>query len=122
MKSLSKLVNKSKLHRLYSTKALSGKISLVTGSTSGIGLKVAEMLANNGSDVMINGFVKESEGKEIAKALNEKTGAKIHFHGADLSKVDQCKDIVHQTSKSFGRGPDILINNGEKVLVNRSFF
>lgn len=114
MNAFNKVKRYSNFKRFYSSKPFAGKTSLVTGSTSGIGFKVAEMLASNGCNVLINGFVPNEEGEQAAKALREKTGAQVVFHPANLTIPEQCRSLVDQTNKVFGRGPDILVNNGKQ--------
>ncbi len=85
---------------------LTGKTALVTGSTSGIGLGMAKMLAQRGANVMLNGF------GDVDGALAEvrSAGAQVRFHGADMSQPAQIEDMVRACEREFG-AVDILINN-----------
>ncbi len=85
---------------------LTGKTALVTGSTSGIGLGMAKMLAQRGANVMLNGF------GDVDGALAEvrSAGAQVRFHGADMSQPAQIEDMVRACERDFG-AVDILINN-----------
>ena len=83
---------------------LEGKVALVTGSTSGIGLAIARALAAEGARVMINGFGPQQEIKEICAEL----GA-IH-DGADLSRPTAIEAMMKRCADELG-GPDVLINN-----------
>ncbi len=83
---------------------LEGKVALVTGSTSGIGLAIARALAAEGAKVMLNGF---GDAGEIEK-LKSELGA-LH-DGADMSKADEIERMVHRCADELG-GPDILVNN-----------
>ena len=83
---------------------LEGKVALVTGSTSGIGLAIARALASEGARVMLNGFGDPAEIEKIRSEL----GA---FHdGADLSDPAQIENMVRRCTDELG-APDILVNN-----------
>jgi 3-hydroxybutyrate dehydrogenase len=89
---------------------LKGKVALVTGSTSGIGLGVARALAAEGADVMLNGFGDVHEIEKIRSGLAEEFFVKVHYDGADLMKPDQVAAIVKKTQHELG-SLDILVNN-----------
>lgn len=85
---------------------LNGKTSLVTGSTSGIGLGIARVLAKAGAQLILNGFGdSESARVEIAQ-LGKKPG----YHDADLRDVLQIEAMMRYAESQFG-GVDILVNN-----------
>jgi 3-hydroxybutyrate dehydrogenase len=83
---------------------LEGKVALVTGSTSGIGLAIAAALAGNGAKLMINGF---GDGAEIARICGE-LGA-VH-DGADMADPDAIVRMMRRCGEELGP-PDILVNN-----------
>ena len=83
---------------------LQGKVALVTGSTSGIGLAIARALANEGAKLMINGF---GDAEEIARICDE-LGA-VH-DGADMSDPAAIEAMMKRCADEAG-GPDILVNN-----------
>jgi len=83
---------------------LEGKVALVTGSTSGIGLAIAKALAAEGARLMINGF---GDPAEIERECAE-LGA-IH-DGADMSKPHEIEAMMKHCADELG-GPDILVNN-----------
>jgi 3-hydroxybutyrate dehydrogenase len=89
---------------------LKGRIAVVTGSTSGIGLGIARALAAAGCDVMMNGFGDPSEIEQQRSGLEAEFGVKALYNGADLSKGEQCVDLIQATGKRFGK-LDILVNN-----------
>jgi 3-hydroxybutyrate dehydrogenase len=83
---------------------LQGKVALVTGSTSGIGLAIGKALAAQGAKLMINGF---GDAEEIARECSE-LGA-IH-DGADMSDPQDIERMMRRCADELG-GPDILVNN-----------
>lgn len=85
---------------------LTTKTALVTGSTSGIGLGIAIALAEQGANIILNGF----GDPEPARAAIGKTGVRCGYHGADLSKPDEITAMMAYAASEFG-GVDILVNN-----------
>jgi 3-hydroxybutyrate dehydrogenase len=85
---------------------LKGKTALVTGSTSGIGLGIAKALARQGADIVLNGFGDTSGPRAEVEAL----GAKVAYHGADMSRPADIADMMKYAAAEFGR-VDILVNN-----------
>jgi 3-hydroxybutyrate dehydrogenase len=83
---------------------LEGKVALVTGSTSGIGLAIAKALSAEGAKLMINGF---GDAAAIERE-REELGA-IH-DGADMSKPAEIERMMKRCADELG-GPDILVNN-----------
>ncbi len=67
---------------------LEGKVSLVTGSTSGIGLGIARALAAAGSAVVLNGFGKPEDIAEAQARLISEFGVEARYSPADMSKAD----------------------------------
>lgn len=88
---------------------MKGKVALVTGSTSGIGLGIATALAQQGVHIMINGLSDDATVKAIEKDLN-KFGVKMGFTGVDLSRAENCIAAVNDTIAQLG-SCDILVNN-----------
>ena len=88
---------------------LQGKVALVTGSTSGIGLGIARALAADGADVMLNGFGDPAAVARLRAEIAE-TGRNVAYDGADLSQRDQVAGLVQKTIEALGR-LDILVNN-----------
>ena len=86
--------------------ALSGKTALITGSTSGIGLGIADVLARNGADVILNGF---GDWQTAAEQLS-RHGGRVGYHPADLSQAEQIEALFDYARREFGR-VDILVNN-----------
>ncbi len=85
---------------------LKGKTALVTGSTSGIGLGIAQSLGAQGANIVLNGFGDIDGPKSQVQAL----GVKVAYHGADMSKPAEIADMMKFAAAEFGR-VDILVNN-----------
>jgi 3-hydroxybutyrate dehydrogenase len=89
---------------------LKGKTALVTGSTSGIGLGIAEGFAAEGINLVLNGFGDAAEIEKIRAGLASKFGVKVTYDGADMSKPDQIEAMIKKATADHG-GVDILVNN-----------
>jgi len=89
---------------------LKGKCAVVTGSTSGIGLGIAEGFAAEGVNLVINGFGDATEIEGIRAGLESKFGVKVIYDGADMSKPEQIEAMMDNAAHVFG-GVDILVNN-----------
>ena len=85
---------------------LKGKTALVTGSTSGIGLGIAKTLAQQGVNIVLNGFGDHEGPQAEVRAL----GVKVAYHGADMSKPAEIEAMMAFAAKEFGQ-VDILVNN-----------
>jgi 3-hydroxybutyrate dehydrogenase len=89
---------------------LKGKTAVVTGSTSGIGLATARALAQDGANVMLNGFGDKTEIEKIRAGIEKDFGIKARFSPADMTKPAEIADMVRATEKEFG-SLDVLVNN-----------
>lgn len=98
-----------KSESISARKSPTGRVSLVTGSTSGIGLGIARALAAAGSDIVLNGFGKPDM---IAEAQSQIAARNVRvFHSAaDMSNPEAIREMIETTLASFGR-LDILVNN-----------
>jgi 3-hydroxybutyrate dehydrogenase len=90
--------------------SLTGKVALVTGSTSGIGLGIAQALAAAGADIMLNGFGPADQIEKERAGIAAAHGVKVGYNGADMSKPEQIAAMVADTAKTMG-SVDILVNN-----------
>jgi 3-hydroxybutyrate dehydrogenase len=90
--------------------SLSGKVALVTGSTSGIGLGIARTLAGAGANVVLNGFGDKKLIDELVAEFGSKYDVKASYSAADLSKPPEIAAMVAQAAREMG-GVDILVNN-----------
>lgn len=84
--------------------------AIVTGSTSGIGLGIAEAFVAAGFNVMLNGFGDATEIEATRKRLDGKGGVKVRFDGADMSKPEAIEALVRHTEAEFGQ-VDIIVPN-----------
>lgn len=89
---------------------LKGKTSLVTGSTSGIGLGIARRLAAQGSNIVFNGFGDSAEIDAMQAEINRSFGVQTAYHGADMSKSEEIAAMMQFAAECFG-AVDILVNN-----------
>jgi 3-hydroxybutyrate dehydrogenase len=89
---------------------LKGKHALVTGSTSGIGLGIAEALAREGVNLVINGFGEASSIEALRARLSQTYGVKVIYDGADMSRSDDVARMMTAILEDTG-GVDILVNN-----------
>ena len=90
--------------------SLQGKVALVTGSTSGIGLGIAKCLAAAGADIMLNGFGDAAQIEAVRAEVETGHGVKVGYNGADISKAEQVVAMVAATREAMG-SLDILVNN-----------
>ena len=89
---------------------LKGQSAVVTGSTSGIGKALAEALAAEGVNIVLNGFGDPAAIETERKAMAQRHGVEVRYHGADMTKPAEIADMVTFAKHEFGR-LDILINN-----------
>lgn len=89
---------------------LKGKVAIVTGSTSGIGLGIAKVLAKQGASIVLNGFGDAKEIETIRSGIEREHDVRAHYDGADMSKGEAVRGLVEATVKKLGR-VDVLVNN-----------
>ncbi|HUK81717.1 MAG TPA: 3-hydroxybutyrate dehydrogenase [Verrucomicrobiae bacterium] len=89
---------------------LNGKVAIVTGSTSGIGLGLAQSLAAEGADILLNGFGDAAEIDRLRKRLVATHGVRVGYSSADLSRPAAVSGMVEQAITELG-AVDILVNN-----------
>lgn len=93
---------------------LNEKVAIVTGSTSGIGLGTAKLMAKEGAKVVICGRSKD-KGEKIAEEIRNDGGEAIYLY-FDLTKPESLVQIFADTEKHYGK-IDILINNASNVAL-----
>jgi len=92
------------------TMPVSGKIAIVTGSNSGIGLGIATELAKNGADLVLNSFTDRPEDHALAEKLAAEHQVRAIYVKADMSVGEECRALVATAAEKLGR-VDILVNN-----------
>jgi 3-hydroxybutyrate dehydrogenase len=90
--------------------SLRGKGALVTGSTSGIGLAIARVLAAQGADLVLNGFGDAGQIEALREEIASEHRVRTFYSGADISKPDQIASMIKQAREELG-SVDILVNN-----------
>ena len=85
------------------------QVAIVTGSTSGIGLGIAQRLAERGYHIVLNGLGSAAD-IEGAKRLVGASGAEVAYSSADMSKASEVAAMVADAEERFGR-VDLLVNN-----------
>ena len=89
---------------------LKGKVAIVTGSTSGIGLGIARTLAAQGADLILNGFGDAGEIEALRSGLAREHNVRVAYDGADMSDGTAVRGLIAATVQKLGR-LDILVNN-----------
>ncbi|ESO08540.1 hypothetical protein HELRODRAFT_74885 [Helobdella robusta] len=94
-----------------SSPVLRGKVAMVTGSTSGIGLSMAKSLALRGSDLVIHGFGDQATIDQIKLDFERKYNVKCHHFPTDLTKQDEVEKMLQEIAGLHPNGVDVLVNN-----------
>jgi len=89
---------------------MKGKTALVTGSTSGIGLGIAERYASLGANVVLNGLGRFDEIEAMRERLEKKHGVNVRYDAADMTDAAAIEEMISRTVSEFG-AIDILVNN-----------
>jgi 3-hydroxybutyrate dehydrogenase len=87
-----------------------GQTAVITGSTSGIGLAIARALAEQGANVVINGFGAPEAIERERRAIEAEFGVKVRYSAADMTKPMEIAAMIKMADSSFG-SVDILVNN-----------
>jgi 3-hydroxybutyrate dehydrogenase len=97
-------------HGKTAVTSLNDKVSLITGSTSGIGLGIARALAGAGSAVILNGFGKPEDIKAEQESIAKDFGVAVDYSGADMSDPASIAQTIEEMLGKFGH-IDIIVNN-----------
>ena len=89
---------------------LKGKTAIVTGSTSGIGLGIAQALAEQGVNILFNGFGEQAEIDKLVGSIAQQYTIKTAYSSADMSKPRDIHQMIADATRDFG-SVDILVNN-----------
>lgn len=90
---------------------MDGKICVVTGSTQGLGAAIARRLAEAGAAGIVTLGRSAAKGRGVAGAITRDTGVPAHFVRADLGSVEDCRGVIAECLRVFGR-IDVLVNAG----------
>ncbi|MGF1534502.1 MAG: 3-hydroxybutyrate dehydrogenase [Bernardetiaceae bacterium] len=91
------------------------KTAIITGSSSGIGLGLAEQFAKAGYNVVLNGL--EKDGDQIAARVGEEYGTDTFFSSANMLNAEEIRAMVAETESRYGK-VDVLINNAGVQYVS----
>ena len=89
---------------------LKGKTAVITGSTSGIGLGIARVLAGDGANIVINGFGPAADIEKERAGLEKDFKVKAVYSPADMTKPVEIAEMIKTAEKTFG-SVDVLVNN-----------
>ncbi len=96
---------------------LQGKTALVTGSSSGIGLGIAEAFAKSGANVIMNGIEAPDQVGDSVVEVNALGEGKVVYSPANMMKPDEIRDMATMADETFG-GIDVLVNNAGIQFVS----
>lgn len=88
---------------------LDGRIAVVTGGTQGLGAAIAGHFAEAGAAGIVTCGRNTKRGEEVARNIGSKTGVRVHYVQADLASVTDCRNVIAEADKAFGR-VDVLVN------------
>lgn len=97
--------------------SLNNKVALITGSTSGIGLGIAHVLAAEGYHIVLNGFGEASEIENVRREIETKFGVKSIFVGADVTNYDSVAAMIAEAESKLG-SVDVIVNNAGVQFVS----
>ena len=93
---------------------LKGKVAIVTGSTSGIGIGIARLFAAEGAKVVICGR-REAKGQAVVDTIL-KEGGEASYHFMDITAPESIEALIADTAEKYGK-IDVLVNNAANVAL-----
>ena len=90
---------------------MDGKVCVITGSTQGFGAAIARRLAEAGAAGIVTLGRNEAQGRQVADAITRDTGVNVHFVRADLGSVADCRHVIAEAERVFGK-IHVLVNAG----------
>ena len=90
-------------------KGIAGKNAIITGSSRGIGLAVAERLASEGANITLNSNDIDIN-TPLIKEISEKYGVKVQAIKADVTSYEEIEKMINKVKEDWG-SVDILVNN-----------
>ena len=95
---------------------LNGKTALVTGSTSGIGLGIARSLAEQGANIVFNGFGDAQQIEKLYTDIGAEFGVQTAYHNADMSKPAEIEAMMKFAADKFGAVDVLVVDSGGCML------
>ncbi len=105
------------IYGLITMRKFLGKTALVTGSTSGIGLGIAELLASEGANIVLNGFGDPAQIEKERSRIESEHGITAKYYNADLTDVAQIESMMASIAEDVAP-VDILVNNAGMQYVS----
>jgi NAD(P)-dependent dehydrogenase (short-subunit alcohol dehydrogenase family) len=93
---------------------MDGKVCVVTGSTQGLGAAIAHRLAEAGASGVVTLGRNGTKGRAMAEAITRETGVPVHFVKADLGKVEDCRGVMAEAERVYGK-IHVLVNAGART-------
>ena len=93
---------------------LKGKVAIVTGSTSGIGIGIARLFAAEGAKVVICGR-REEKGQAVVDRI-VKEGGEASYHFMDITSTESIEKLMADTAEKYGK-IDVLVNNAANAVA-----
>ncbi len=90
--------------------SLDGRVAILTGSTGGLGLALAEGLAHAGCRIVLNGIEASDTVEAVRRDLERRAGVTVAYHRANVGEPSDVEALVAATLERFG-AIDILVNN-----------